>query len=173
MRDQDGGALAHHLAQAAQNALFGIGIDAGKRVVQYQDFRLPQNRARQRRALLLAAGKRNAALADHGVEALREALNLARNAGDFSGFETCSSAALVDAEGDIFAQRFAEKKCVLRHVSDRAAQFASGYSRMDRPSIRSVPAAPPTNAQSAPQVWICRFRWGPRWPASSRPGHAD
>ena len=71
----------------AQNALFGVGIDARERVVEDQNLRLAQNRAREGRPLLLPAGKRDAALADHRVEALREALDFTGNAGDFGGFK--------------------------------------------------------------------------------------
>ena len=58
------------------------------------------------------------------LEAVREALNFAGNAGDFGGLEDVPHpATFVHAEGDVFAHRFAEQKSVLRHVADRAAQF--------------------------------------------------
>ena len=114
---------AHHVAQAAQDALFGVRVHAGKRVIQNQNFRLAQYRARDGRPLFLAARKRDAALAHHRVVALREALDLARNAGDFRGFENVLFQRGVHAERDVFAQSVAEKKRVLRHVPDRAPHF--------------------------------------------------
>ena len=53
--------------QAAQDALLGVGIHAGKGIVENQDARIAKDGAGQGGALLLAAGKRDAALADHGV----------------------------------------------------------------------------------------------------------
>ncbi len=41
---------------------------AGESIVQNQDLRIAQDGAGQRGALLLAAGKRDAALADHGFD---------------------------------------------------------------------------------------------------------
>ena len=78
VRDKDRGSLAHHVAQPAENAFFGVGVDARKRVVEHQNFRLAQDGARERRPLLLAAGKRDAALADHGVEAAAESFEFRR-----------------------------------------------------------------------------------------------
>ncbi len=74
---ENGGALFHQFAKTPENPLLGIGIDAGKGVVQDQNFRPAQNGARQGGALLLAAREGDAALANHGIESLRKALNLA------------------------------------------------------------------------------------------------
>jgi hypothetical protein len=108
VRNQYRRALAHHVPQAAQNALFGIGIDARKRVVQYQDLRLPQNRARDRGALFLPAGKRDSALAHHGFVLVWKTLNLARQAGDFRRLQNAFLDCIGNSESDVFAQRIAE-----------------------------------------------------------------
>ena len=56
MRNQNGGASAHDIFKALQNALFSEGVDARQRVVEDQDFRIAQDGARDGDALLLAAG---------------------------------------------------------------------------------------------------------------------
>src|ERR1700751_4278039 len=64
MRNQNGGAAAHDAGQSREDALFGEGVDARKRVIQNQDAGIAQYGARDSDALLLAARKREAALAD-------------------------------------------------------------------------------------------------------------
>ena len=62
-------ATLHGFPQTGQDLPFGIGVDAGERVVKDEDARIAQNGAGDCGALLLAAGKRHAALADDGAEA--------------------------------------------------------------------------------------------------------
>ena len=111
---------AHHVAQAAQNPFFGIGVDAGKRVVQNQNLGSRNDRACQRGALLLAAGKRDAAFADHRFVPLRESSISPAMHAISAASRIRRLRPLGDAEGDVFAQRFAEKKSVLRNIADRA-----------------------------------------------------
>src|SRR5689334_1047173 len=59
MRNQNGRASAHDAAQSAQDSFFGLRVHARKRVVQDEDARVSHNRAGQRRALFLAARKRD------------------------------------------------------------------------------------------------------------------
>ena len=123
------GAAAHDAAQAAENALFGLRIDARKRVVEDQDARIADDRAGQSGALFLAAGKRDTALADHGVVLRGEFLHVAVEAGDFGGFADAIEIASGHSEGDVFADGFAEEIGVLRHVADGAAQGCRGAIR--------------------------------------------
>ena len=58
--------------QAGQNAFFRDRIHRCQGVVENQDLRVPQHRARDRRALLLSARQRDAALAHNGLEARAE-----------------------------------------------------------------------------------------------------
>ena len=55
MRDQDRGGGRGIVAQAAQNALFSVGVHAGQRIVENENRRPPQQRARNGGALFLAA----------------------------------------------------------------------------------------------------------------------
>jgi hypothetical protein len=54
--DQNGGAPAHDIFEALENALFGEGVDARERVIEDQDLGIAQDGARNGDALLLAAG---------------------------------------------------------------------------------------------------------------------
>ena len=162
VRHQNRRPLLHHFAQPAQDALFGVGVHARKRIVQDQNSWLAQDGARQRCPLLLAAGKRDAALADHGVEPLRKALNLAGNAGDLRRFENVLFVRVRHAKRDVLAQRLAEKERVLRHVSDRPPQlrqriFADGSPIDEERSRRRFPQA----RDQRGDAWICRCPVGP------------
>ena len=60
------------LAQRAQDPLLGLRIDGAQGVVEEEDQRVAHESARDRGALLLSAGERHTALADHRVVARRE-----------------------------------------------------------------------------------------------------
>ena len=73
--DHERRAPRHRLASASLISLLGRGVDRGGRVVEDQDARVGQQRARDRQALALAAGERQPALADARVVALGQALD--------------------------------------------------------------------------------------------------
>ena len=84
-------------------------------------------------ALLLSAGERDAALADHGVIAFGKAFDVSCDVGRFRRVVNVLIGGRVDAEGDIFADAVAEQESLLRHESDVLAQrgervFADGES---------------------------------------------
>ena len=61
------------------------GVERARRLVEQQDRPVGEQRARDRQALLLAAGKRDAALAERRVEPLRQALDELERAGLLAG----------------------------------------------------------------------------------------
>ena len=63
----------HQSFQRLLHQRLALGVERGGRLVEQQQRRLAQDRARNRDALALAAGKRDAALADRRIEALRHA----------------------------------------------------------------------------------------------------
>ena len=90
--------------------------------------------------------KRDSALADHCVEASGETLNFSGDARDLDRFEDVLLGGVFDAEGDVFAQCFAEEKRILRHVSNGPAQcleriLADGATVDQHGSGRSFPQA--------------------------------
>ena len=55
MRDEDRGAATHDFAQMIEDFFFGVGVDAGERVVEDEDTRVAQDGPRDRSALLALA----------------------------------------------------------------------------------------------------------------------
>ena len=66
------------VAQVREDARLGAGVDRRQRVVEQQQRRLGQQRARDRHALTLAAGQRDAALAHARVVAVGESASTSR-----------------------------------------------------------------------------------------------
>ena len=71
--DGDRGAALHQVVERLLDLLLGLGVDRRGGLVEDQDARVDQQRARDRDALALAAGQRLAALADQRVVAVRQA----------------------------------------------------------------------------------------------------
>ena len=144
MGDDDRRALAHHAAQARQDFLFGVGVHRRQGVVQNQDRRIDQQGARERGALLLAAGERQAALADHRLPGFREGVDVFIEARDFGGGQHGVEALGLDvrrlgrgagagrqarararrAERDVLGDGLREQERLLRHHADGAAEHA-------------------------------------------------
>src|ERR671917_403912 len=96
-------------------------IKSASRTVEMRCETMRLVRARNRGALLLATGERDAALADERLEIGGEAADVAAQAGDFRRPFHLGAFRLVDAEGDVFGERVAEKKRLLRHIADASA----------------------------------------------------
>ena len=65
----------HDFVECGQHALFGRRIKCAGCFVENEDWRILEQRARNRQALTLAAGQRPAAFADIGIEAIRIAVD--------------------------------------------------------------------------------------------------
>src|SRR6185437_3651137 len=118
MGNENRGALPHHATQRAKNALFGIRIQAGKRIVKDENARVANHRSCERRALLLPARERDAALTHQGFVAVRESFDVRIDASYTGGSCYARVRRFLDAKRDVFAQCFAEKKRILRDVTD-------------------------------------------------------
>ena len=81
--DERGG--RHGAPQAGEDRLLDPGVDRRGGVVEEQQPRLPQQGPGEREALALAAGQRDAALADHLVEPVGEALDEGAGPGHLEG----------------------------------------------------------------------------------------
>ncbi len=55
MRDEDGGSPAHHLTQMVENLVFGVGVDAGERIIENKNARVANQSAGNCGALLLSS----------------------------------------------------------------------------------------------------------------------
>ena len=65
MGNDDAGASAHHVAQAGQDLGGGVRVHTAHSVIQHQDDRVAHHGAGDRHPLLLTAGERHTALANH------------------------------------------------------------------------------------------------------------
>ena len=90
--------------------------------VEDQDARILEQRARNRHALLLAAGELEAALADHGRVLRRQRLDEVVDVRGARGFDDFGIARLRPPVADVVENAVVEKHRVLRHDADRRAQ---------------------------------------------------
>ena len=123
VRNKDGGASAHYLAQVGEDLLFGVGVDAGEGVIKDQNARISQNSAGDGGALLLPAGKSNAAFPYHGGIRFREAFDVCGDVGGSGCVMNLRIAGLFGAESNVFTDGVAEQESFLGHKPDVAAQF--------------------------------------------------
>ena len=119
--DQRGAALLH-VVERALNLVLGGAVDGAGGVVQDQDARVLQERARQGDALPLAAGQRHPALADDRVVAVPKRLDEVVSRGrPRRGFQVGAAGAGA-GEGDVVGHRQGEQKYVLFDGGDLRAQ---------------------------------------------------
>src|SRR5687768_11673553 len=118
MRDDQTGAIAHHTAKLAQDLLFGVRVNRRQRIVENQDPRFTQNRARDRRPLLLPARKRNPALADERFVTIGKSSDVSRQSSYLGGRLDFRLLRVFNTKRDVFLNRIAEQKGLLRHVSN-------------------------------------------------------
>src|SRR6266446_1355599 len=136
----------HDAAQAGENALLGLRVDAGERIVEDQDARVADDGAGDSGALFLSTGESDAALADDGFVFMGEAFDVRIEAGDFRGLADLIEIVIGQAEGDVAADGFAEEVGVLRDVANGAAQgierpFANGAAVNQDFTLGSFPEA--------------------------------
>src|SRR5262249_44326976 len=106
VRNQNGSAALHYAAKSGEDFFFGLRVHAGERVVQNQDARVANNGTGNGGALLLSAGKRDAALADRGFVAAGEILDVTVEAGDFGGLACTVCVVIGQTKSDVSADRF-------------------------------------------------------------------
>src|SRR5260370_28887712 len=150
MRNKDGGAPLHHLAQVVENFFFGVGINAGQRVVQNENPWVTHNGSGNRGSLLLAAGKGDTALSDHGFIFFDKTLDIRGNACRLSRRAHLIVSGVGYTKSDVVAHAGAEYKRPLPHKAPAAPQRSQGIF-VHRPAItqtrtrtRSMPAPPST-----------------------------
>src|SRR5260370_2540438 len=122
VRDQNGSAPVHDAPQAREDALFGLRVDAGQRIVEDQYAWVADNGAGNGGALLLAAREGDTALTNYGFIFVGEAFDVRIEAGDLRGLANLVEIVIREDERDIAANGFAEQVSVLRNVADGTAQ---------------------------------------------------
>ena len=122
VRDHERGAVLRDPLQRVLDFMLGVAVERRGRLVQHQDRRPLQHRARDRHALLLAAGQLQAALADLGLIALRRRLDEAVDLRQLRRLLHLGIAGVPAAVADVVADGVVEQHGVLRHHADRRAQ---------------------------------------------------
>ena len=97
-------------------------IERRGRLVEYQDARILEDGARDRDALLLAAGELQPALAHPRFVAFRQALDEVVNVRRARGFDDFLARGVRAPVEDVVVDRVVEEHGVLRHDADRRAQ---------------------------------------------------
>ena len=113
---------AHRLAQCEPDARLGRRVDRRGGVVEDQDARVGDERTGDRDALALPARQRQAALADHGVVAVRERADEVVRLRAAGRLLDLGVARIGSRERDVVAHRGREQERVLRDRRDRAPQ---------------------------------------------------
>ena len=120
----------------------GLGVDRAGRLVEDQDARIVQQGARDGDPLALAARQRVAALADHGVVAVRQPADEVVGVGRARRRRPPAPMRGVrQAVADVVGDGAVEQVRVLQHHPD-LAPVAAGVelSRRSTPSMRTAPA---------------------------------
>ena len=123
VRDQQGGATLENAPHRALDLVFGVAIDRAGAVVEHQNARVAQKRARNRDALALPARKHYTALANHGCIAIGEThdelmcLRLARGR-----FDLLLRHRLARAKRNVLGNRAREQEDILLDRRDLRAQ---------------------------------------------------
>src|SRR6185437_17153212 len=91
VRNENGGPALHYLPQVVQYLVFGLGVDAGQRVIEHKNPRIANQSTRDSCKLLLATGKGDAALTDHGLVFLGKLLDVS---GNVRGFRSPANVAI-------------------------------------------------------------------------------
>ena len=125
--DHERGAARHCLGERQLDALLGGGVHRGGGVVEHQHARVGQQRARDRDALALPTGDRQAALADLGLVALGQAadevVRLRAPGGRFDLLDRGVGAGV----GDVLGDRGGEQEGVVADDRHRGAQRAQAH----------------------------------------------
>ena len=123
---------APQVPQAVLDQRLALAVEARGRLVEDQDRRVGEDRARDRDALALAAGELDAALADHRVVALlelRDELVAVRDAADALDLR---ARRVRPREGDVLGDRAVEEEVVLQHDAEVRAVVAQADRRRGR-----------------------------------------
>ena len=155
-------------ASAARQRRITLFIEIGIRLVEHQQPRLAVQRARQRDALPLSAGKQATALADLGVVAVRQLQDQVVRVRQLRSADHRFGIRLLQAR-DVGGDAAREQLHVLRQIARWHGPTLRGPSGRCR-RRRAAPCRPGRCACRAAvaAAWSCPRRWGRRYPGSRR-----
>ena len=107
--------------QRILNRAFGPGVHAGGGLVQDEDARVQHQGSGNGYPLLLAAGERDAALADHSFVAVGQRLDELMNLGQLGGRHNLRAGGVGPAVGDVSADAIGKHKGLLMDDADLSA----------------------------------------------------
>src|SRR5581483_109223 len=108
-------------AQRLLNGALGARVEVAGGLVEYEDLRIAEDRARDGKPLALAAGEVGAAFADQRCKALRELVDELLQSRQLRGARDLLHGRIAPAEGDVLRDRPVENVRLLRHVADLLA----------------------------------------------------
>ena len=140
MGDDDRGAARKQPAQTLLDPPLGVQVDVGGRLVEHEDARVGDQRARERDQLALAGGQLRAALADLRVVAAVEAEIKPSTPTAAAAARSCSSPASGRPKAMFSLIVAREEEGLLGHDPELGAQRGSVISRRSCPSTSTLPS---------------------------------
>ena len=122
VRDDDCRPSRHQRPERVLNERFALGVERARGLVEDQNRRVLQDRARDRDALALAAGELDAALTHERVVAVRQRLDELRGVRERRGAADLLVGGLRPREADVVGDRAVEHRGILRHIRDDLAE---------------------------------------------------
>ena len=120
--DDDHRAAGRNATEVADEDGLALGVERARGLVEDQDARRGQQRARDRQPLALAARQVAGVFLQQGVVALWQALDELVGAGGLGGGHDLLEAGIGARHRDVLAHAAAEHEVVLQHHADAAAQ---------------------------------------------------
>jgi hypothetical protein len=133
---QDGGSAGHQPIQRGDDQRLAVGLDTARWLVEQQDVGVGQKRAGDADALLLPAGKTNAALADVGVVAARELHDELVGIRRFCGGDHLLHRRFAVAVADVVDDAVVEEERLLLDQGKVGTEATLLIERRSRPSSR-------------------------------------
>ena len=122
MGNDDAGAALQHFCQCGLYLAFGEAVDIGGGLVEHQDFGVGDNGAGEADQLALADREIAAALAEHGIVALRQVDDEIMGADRLGGFQHPIHGRIHRPVSDVFQHRAGEQERLLQHHRDIVAE---------------------------------------------------
>ena len=121
--DHDDGAAARVGLELTQQLLFRSRVEGAGRLVENEDARIADQGAGDADQLPLSHRQSLPPFAQHGVVALRQALDEIMGAHELGHRHDAAGILVGDAHGDVFPHRTGEELQLLRHAADLAAKL--------------------------------------------------
>jgi glycosyltransferase involved in cell wall biosynthesis len=139
VRDHEHGAARDQLLDRVLHQALALGVERAGRLVEHQDRRVAQDRARDRHALALAAREARAARTDLGLEAVGQRVGELVDVRRARGREDLLVARIEPPVADVLADRAVEQEWLLRDDRD----WSSSEARRAVAQVDAVDGDPP------------------------------